>query len=93
MLQPAWTFAVAGSKQYHYCQKILGRNYRQGNRASPGTKFRHHAFVGMARMRHTLQALQARAQAAIALAEGGSAGLVQTLTSLLPPVANSGKTS
>lgn len=47
----------------------------------------------MARMRHTLQALQARAQAAIALAEGGSAGLVQTLTSLLPPLSNSGKTS
>ena len=45
----------------------------------------------MARMRHTLQALQARAQAAIALAEGGAASLVQTLTGLLPPLANSGQ--
>lgn len=45
----------------------------------------------MARMRHTLQALQARAQAAMALTDGGPAGLVQTLTSLLPPLANSGK--
>lgn len=47
--------------------------------------------VGMARMRHTLQALQARAQAAMALAEGGAASLVQTLTGLLPPLANSGQ--
>ena len=45
----------------------------------------------MARMRHTLQALQAQARAAIALAQAGSAGVVQTLTSLLPPLANSGK--
>lgn len=47
----------------------------------------------MARTRHALQALQARAQAAMALADGGPAGLVQTLTSLLPPLANSGKLS
>ncbi len=46
--------------------------------------------AGMARMRHTLQALQARAQAATALADEGPAGLVQTLTGLLPPLANSG---
>ena len=45
----------------------------------------------MARMRHTLQALQARAQAAIALADGGPASLVQNLTGLLPPLANSGE--
>lgn len=42
-------------------------------------------------MRHTLQALQARAQAATALADGGPASLVQTLTGLLPPLANSGE--
>ncbi|KAL3150414.1 hypothetical protein ABBQ32_000252 [Trebouxia sp. C0010 RCD-2024] len=47
------------------------------------------AATSMARMRHTLQALQARAQAAMALAEGGAASLVQTLTGLLPPLANS----
>ena len=46
--------------------------------------------AGMARMRHTLQALQARAQAAMALADEGPASLVQTLTGLLPPLANSG---
>jgi hypothetical protein len=46
--------------------------------------------AGMARMRHTLQALQARAQAAMALADKGPASLVQTLTGLLPPLANSG---
>lgn len=46
--------------------------------------------AGMARMRHTLQALQARAQAAMALADNGPASLVQTLSGLLPPLANSG---
>ncbi|KAL0053110.1 hypothetical protein WJX82_000994 [Trebouxia sp. C0006] len=46
--------------------------------------------TGMARVRHTLQALQARAQAAMALADEGPASLVQTLTGLLPPLANSG---
>ena len=46
--------------------------------------------AGMARMRHTLQALQARAQAAMALADNGTASLVQTLSGLLPPLANSG---
>ncbi|KAL0034398.1 hypothetical protein WJX79_000220 [Trebouxia sp. C0005] len=45
--------------------------------------------TGMARMRHTLQALQARAQAAMALGDKGPASLVQTLTGLLPPLANS----
>ena len=60
-----------------------------------GQNSRHskHVFVGMARMRHTLQALQAQAQAAIALEDGGPAALVQSLISLLPPLANSGKPS
>lgn len=44
----------------------------------------------MARMRHTLQALQARAQAAMALADKGPASLVQTLTGILPTLSSSG---
>ena len=47
--------------------------------------------AGMARMRHTLQALQGRAQAAIALADKGSASLVQSLSGILPTLANSGE--
>ena len=44
----------------------------------------------MARVRHTLQALQARAQAVIALADNGPASLVQSLAGVLPPLAKSG---
>lgn len=50
-------------------------------------------YAGVARVRHTLQALQARAQAAISLADKGPTSLVQTLSSVLPPLANSGMPS
>ena len=46
--------------------------------------------AGMARVRHLLQALQARAQAAMALAEKGPISLVQTLAGILPPLSSSG---
>lgn len=49
------------------------------------------ACTGVARARHTLQALQARAKAAISLADKGPTSLVQTLSGVLPPLANSGK--
>lgn len=68
------------------------QRHGQENKARYGKNVCHNkcVCVGMARMRHTLQALQARAQAAIALEDGGPAGLVQSLISLLPPLANTG---